>query len=54
MMAEETASSWGLPPFLDSRDESLWSALRLATTSLCTTSRQFRKAGAMKFVVYET
>src|SRR5690242_19065029 len=53
MMARETASSWGLLPFLDSRGESLWSALRLATTSLCTTSRQFCKAAAMKFVVCE-
>ncbi|GGS01492.1 hypothetical protein GCM10010269_45480 [Streptomyces humidus] len=38
-------------PFLDSR-ESLCSALRLATGSLCTTSRQFRKVEAMKFVVW--
>src|SRR5690606_24453856 len=50
MMARETASSCGPPPFLDSL-ESLGSALRLATRSLCTTSRQFRKARSMKFVV---
>lgn len=65
MMARETASRFGLLPFLDSpldslrdplRDsrESLGSALRLDTTSLCTTSRRFRKVEAMKFVVYVT
>jgi hypothetical protein len=51
MMARETASGGG-PPVRDSR-ESFWSALRLATTSLCTTYRQFRKAQSMNFVVWD-
>ncbi|GGX20264.1 hypothetical protein GCM10010297_47010 [Streptomyces malachitofuscus] len=51
MMARETASNWGPPPFLDSR-ESFGSALRLATGPLCTTYRQFCKARSMKFVVF--
>jgi hypothetical protein len=57
MMARETASRFGLLPFLESlldSRESLGSALRLATTSLCTTSRHFRKVEAMKSVVYVT